>query len=498
MDFSLNKNSLDYYKVLGTKSVSGEFTAEAVVPDTQEDILRILCADACTAVHAKDISGGRVTVSGDAAVKAIYVPESEKCAAAIETKIPFSIDVDFQMTGELYPIVSVSVTALDVRVLNPRKILARCEVRIECTGYAKDELVWFDALSEDCQSVHIHTAERQIDAAALVSEKTFTAGDELTLPPGKPAPESILCSSVSLRAEDNQIVGEKLIVKGSAVSRIFYLPADSGDLEYAEFETPFSMLMEIPDEKPDSVQVTALMTESHIDIHTSQDGLRTLELDLQGAAQAVFLKSYTISSLDDAYSTAGELTAETSAADMETASGTDVFRTSQRWQLDMPVHACDIIGSVIIPGAAVCSEGTLSAPAAVSVVYRGEDGKLYGVRETFCASAEYSGGQPGSLGVEYGAVLAVPAGDCADLRVSADFSVSATRREHLVTLSALAQEDDKLYTAPRPSLTVIRADTDDLWSIAKRYVSSEKMIADCNGLQEDEKIAGRTLLIPRV
>ena len=126
-------------------------------------------------------------------------------------------------------------------MLNPRKILARCEVRIECTVYAKDELVWFDALSEECESVHIHTAARQIDIASLVSEKTFTVSDELAMPPGKPAPGTILTSCVSLRADDNQVVGEKLIVKGTAISRMFYLPENGENLEYAVFETPFSM-----------------------------------------------------------------------------------------------------------------------------------------------------------------------------------------------------------------------------------------------------------------
>lgn len=498
MDFSLNKNSLDYYKNMGTKCASGEFTAEVVVPDTQEDISRIICVDACSAVHAKDVSGGRVTVSGDTAVKAIYVPESEKCAAAIETKIPFSLDVDFQLTGELYPIVSVSVTALDVRMLNPRKILARCEVRIECTGYSKDELVWFDALSEECESVYIHTAARQIDIASLVSEKTFTVSDELAMPPGKPAPGTILTSCVSLRADDNQIVGEKLIVKGTAISRMFYLPENGENLEYAVFETPFSMLMELPDEKPDNVRVTLLATACYIDIHTSQDGDKTLELEAQGAAQAVFGKSCTIRVIDDAYSTAGELTIETIAADMETGYGADVIRTSQRWQLDMPEPVRDVIGAVLTPGTPVYQDGTISSPAGVCVVYRGEDDKLYGERGSVAASSEYGGGQPGSLSAEYGAVLAVPAGSCVDLRVSADFAVSAARQEHFAGISALTQEDDKLYTAPRPSLTVIRADTDDLWSIAKRYASSEKTISDCNDLQEEEKIAGRTLLIPRV
>jgi hypothetical protein len=43
----------------------------------------------------------------------------------------------------------------------------------------------------------------------------------------------------------------------------------------------------------------------------------------------------------------------------------------------------------------------------------------------------------------------------------------------------------------------VRAETDDLWSIAKRYRSSERVIAGCNALQDGEAVAGKILLIPK-
>ena len=74
MDFSLKQNSLSCYQKLAVLSGAVDCTAESVVPDTQEDILRILGTAGFAAVRTKNAADGVVSVTGVVMASVLYVP----------------------------------------------------------------------------------------------------------------------------------------------------------------------------------------------------------------------------------------------------------------------------------------------------------------------------------------------------------------------------------------------------------------------------------------
>jgi hypothetical protein len=495
MDFSLHKNALDYYRTLGAKPAVNEFTAEAVVPDTQEDIARILCAQCTCSVHSKDVTGGRAAVSGEAEVTVMYAPESENGAAAIGLKIPFSLAADFEGAGEPYPAADVRVTALDVRLLNPRKVLAKCEVRARTECWAKDELVWYDG-AEDQSGVFTRADTRTVRTAALAAEKTFVLTEELPMPPGKPVPEKLLSRGVSVRVDDTQDVGGRLIVRGTAAVGMFYLPADSVQPEYAEIETQFSQLMELPGEPMAAFDVSSMLTDAFLEIFTDSNGVRAVSLEVHAALQAVFYRDTEMKYICDAYSPAGEVTLQRTRTEVMSSCEAETVRAVQRCQPEMPRPAKEILAALCLPGEPAAAEGKLTAETSVNMVCRADDGALFSQSVAVQAEADWAG-TADAVGVRAGSAIAVPAGNCADLRLPLDFFVRTRETGAVEYVSAMSLDDERLYTQRRPSVTVVRAETDDLWSIAKRYRSSERVIAGCNALQDGEAVAGKILLIPK-
>ena len=494
MDFSLDIKTLEHYKRLPVPGYINEFSAEAVVPDTQEDIARVLTGVCTPLVHIKDVGGGRVNLSGDVAVTVLYIPESQSGTASLDLKIPFT--AGFETGDGALPVTGVTVLGLEVSLLNPRKIQAVAEVRVDADCYVKDSLSWGAGIKETAAELHVRKRTANFKTVSSVMEKTFTVSEELAMPPGKPSPGKILACTARLRIDDAQDVGTRLIIKGAVLSGVSYVPKDGAGLEYAAFETPFSQLMDLPEEKPAGFYVTPMLTQAYADV-TENDSGSGINLEVHGAAQTVYLRESELEYIDDAYSTLGELDAEYGSLQSETPLCAAPVHTSQHWTTELSRPASQVVMTGIIPGAAEYSEGTISFPVTADIVYTGDDGNIYGERARLKCECPWEGGDPGRITAVAGEAAATASGISADLRCQVDIYSFACEKSSVNAISSLAQSDEKLYKTPRPSVTVVRCDSDDLWSAAKKYRSDPEKIAACSGIEDGESAYGRVLLIPK-
>jgi len=77
MTFELAKTMLMCYDNILSSRVNLEKTEEAVVPDSQPDILRIVDTTATVWVKDKQVGDGRIRTNGTARVRVIYSPEGD-------------------------------------------------------------------------------------------------------------------------------------------------------------------------------------------------------------------------------------------------------------------------------------------------------------------------------------------------------------------------------------------------------------------------------------
>ncbi|MBR6522171.1 MAG: peptidoglycan-binding protein LysM, partial [Oscillospiraceae bacterium] len=64
MEIKLNKSSVSYYSKVLDIEFSREETSENIVPDTLPDIAEIIDADGMAILRGKDLSDGRISISG--------------------------------------------------------------------------------------------------------------------------------------------------------------------------------------------------------------------------------------------------------------------------------------------------------------------------------------------------------------------------------------------------------------------------------------------------
>ena len=123
------------------------------------------------------------------------------------------------------------------------------------------------------------------------------------------------------------------------------------------------------------------------------------------------------------------------------------------------------------------------------------DGGTYGETFSLTAEAETDAGLQ-AVSAEVISAAVIPAGMGLEIRLQARFIMRRADAAAVSALSSAAVQDEPDSAGRRPSVTVIRADSDDLWLIAKKYRADADEILKCNQLDGSEALCGRILLIP--
>jgi nucleoid-associated protein YgaU len=176
-------------------------------------------------------------------------------------------------------------------------------------------------------------------------------------------------------------------------------------------------------------------------------------------------------------------------------------------RLDTPTNVSRVIALNVHPGAVIVSPNsantTLKCPLNVNAMYLGEDGRLMSTARQYEVEANtdnHEGMKCKATAVCGRDVYGVAAGNGIELRIPIEINVKESGQMKVNMLSNLSYDE----TAPTdyskaPSLVVSHAPKDDsLWSLAKKYRSTRKLIMAANGLEnEDSLTAGQLLIIPK-
>ena len=121
MDISLERRFLSSFKLIGSGKKVCDISSDIVVPDTKEDILRVIMTNADYSIRSKDVEAGRVVVHGELKVTAVYVPESGEGLGTLSTDIPFECDFEVNSADSgCAAVAELSVISVDTRILQLR------------------------------------------------------------------------------------------------------------------------------------------------------------------------------------------------------------------------------------------------------------------------------------------------------------------------------------------------------------------------------------------
>ena len=506
MELELERDTIKGYRTVAEVTLCQEETLESIVPDACPDILRIVDVYGQATLSGKQAREDLAVVNGMVRVAILYQPEGGSGLRRMEMGLPFTCQAEAPgLTDQGAVVACPRLRGAEARALNPRKVLVRVSLAVWvqgcapveeslCGGVTAPEEAGIQQLVEPCQAC----------AVVCVGEKAFPFSDELSLPGSKPEGEELLKCRASVRCKESKVIGSKLIFKGETQLQLLYRSA-AGALCTAEFELPFSQIMEVTGAGEESVcQVRTVLTG--LDCSLDGGDGRTVSVTHGLLAQAVVWDTRTLELLRDVYSTAYPLTAESASRTLRRMVDRGEREAAAREILETGQLAQEVCDAYLTLGELTQSrEGdrlTLTAEANVTVLYRTEDGACDAVTRRIpvpCVLELPPEAACSWLCAPAAPVFAVPTAGGVEVRFSLTFSYAALTSRTAAVVSALRLEEDAARDhAGQPSIVLrVVGAGERLWDIAKAYGTTARDIMQANSLEEEQAPEGKLLLIPR-
>ena len=496
MEISFEGRETVVYREFAYLSRRTQETAESVVPDTDADIQKIAAVQSGVFLKSKDLSSRGVTVSGEVYASVLYIPEGEGGMNGIRVRRPFTLDFEAEgLESETLSQVSLLLQGTDVRTVNPRKISVIFDVEGQLCCYRSENLCVDASLPEGSVGLHVRTEEHTLTLPNAVCEKSVAVNEQFLFPDGQTVPESLLSEKAALNITDCQLLGSKMIVKGSAEISVIGLSGEDTLPAECSFSTPFSQIIDIGAETMQYCTVKPEITGAYFDLVDTISGGKALDMELHAVLQLVSFEPRIIRCVSDAYSNLmpAQLKRQVQEFGLTSTAGTETLSAQERISLTEEcaelLHVFSSLTRVSVDG------GKLSAAVTLDFVYRSDEGKLSACRRTLTLSGDTGGRELRVLSAGRIMVSAEPDGENVSCTVTATLCCAACGKESINAVSGVVlNEDDAYVQGSLPTLTLVRREGESLWALAKRYHSSEERIRELN---EDAETTTRMLLIPK-
>ncbi len=498
MELALNKEQLDYLRVSYRTCAAQEETAEAIVPDTQPDICKII--DVCTQplLKSKEAEMGAVSVKGVVQTNVLYLAE-DGGLYRIDTSVPYDVSaMNAEITQAAMVSAEVKVSGADASMVNPRKVVVRVSLRTDIFCFDKDmaEL----CCGVDDERVYEKLSSERMYCASECSEKTFVVADEFRIPDELSAADEILGYECTLHYNDYSFAGGKLIIRGVLTTELCWIPTDGGRPRRKSFASDFSQLVETENaEENAQADIKLMITSSYVDFnaYSQQETGRELVAEVHAVAQYIIFAPRETEIVEDMYSNGGRLEIEYKPLSYVELSEQNSLVCHVREELRYSRQGSELFAARMRFSEPAYSDGAYKLNAVVIISYFDGNGEMFTARGTI--NAQYECVQL-STPVNFGCKsLDITFGE-ETFAVSADIELLpdtlSQHSENNITNVSLEPFDDD---TPVPSIIVYRVQSGDTsWLLAKKYRSSCKAIAEANKLVQDElPEPGQIILIPK-
>ena len=483
------------------------------VPDTKEDVKQIIQGTGTVKIEDIRLSENYLRISGKLYYQILYVTDTaQPQPSALEGKLPLE-EMVYMDGGESseYFVQNVRVEFASTLV-NSRKISVRAMVEMEI-GREKleDEATVIDVEAP----IPIYEKKRRVNLLELHTTKkdTYRIKEEITLPGTKESIGQLLLTNISSRKLEIRMGRDEMRLTGELQVFCMYLSED-GKTDWLETGVPYEGRIEcngVSEEMYYHVRNT--LDDTLVDIRLDEDGeMRVLGLEGTLTLQMNIYQEEELELLEDLYSLEQNCRFETREAVYEELLIQNHSKCKIAERLSLPelkddvLQICHSEGTVQLEHQEWTKEGIqMEGILHLSFLYlRADDDVPFGswqgmvpfswllecpgITEDARYNMEYHVEQlsvnlAGSEAVEVKAVLA--------------FDTFMRRPVFMQVLTGVELEPLSLdELEKRPGIVgYIVKDGDQLWDLAKRYMTTEESIRQMNGLDSEKIKAGDKLLI---
>ena len=483
------------------------------VPDQKEDVQRVIQGSA--ELKAEDIRPveNYVKITGKVYFKVLYMTASvDPRPSVLEGKFPFEEMVYAEGDGNETFFLRNVRTEFTATVVNSRKLSLRIMAEMEVgREWIRDE-----ELTEDVESdvpVYRKTQKMNLLRLAISRKDTYRIKEELTLPGTKESIGQLLLTDISVRKLDIRMGQDEILLRGELLVFCMYLSAEE-KADWIEQSVPFEGRI-LCDGVTENMyyHIQHSLEDTLADIRLDEDGeMRVLGIEVTLSLRMNIFGEEETEILRDLYSLEQQCIFETKDTVLEELLMQNQSKCKISERLSLPELKDDVLqiihsqGSIQVESEQHTEEGIrVEGILHLSFLYlRGDDTEPYG---------NWQGMVPFSWTIEYPDMpekvsssltshveqlaVTLAGSEAVEVKAVLSFDVFLRKLTPVEVITNVRMEPfDKEMLSNRPGIVGhIVQNGEDLWSLAKKYMTTIEGIKEINGLNDEKVSSGDKLLI---
>lgn len=497
MEIKTENQTIKSFREISRQIKKIQETAETVVPDTNDDIGKIVSTNTELYLKSKEVSGRGVLIGGEAEISVLYITEGENAVSFLRTVKAFSLEYDVDgADNDTVAQIALSVSNTETRVLNPRKLAVTVEISGDMSCYKQENAITASRLPQTEMTIHARTETQTAVMINSACEKTFAYNEQFTFPSAKPVPQKLIWQKPVFEMGETQLIGTKALVKGSFQIALCYL-SDSVDYPVQwSFSAPFSQLLDISQEKMDLSGVRMEISSSYFELVDTISGEKALDVEIHAVMQLVSYFYQEVSVISDAYCNCLPLSCVMQPERLWDLSEVQRMLLSSDGQISIAEDCKDVLSVHSTLAGVSVSRSRAEATVNVDILYQTRDGSLSAVHRSIILEQECALADARLVAAKLSPAELRSEGSALTGRISVELSTrSSSVREVSRVESMELDEENPFDLSAFPSVTLVRAEEETVWELAKKYHSCPEKITAVNCFEAD--VRGCMLMIPK-
>lgn len=500
------------------------------VPDTKPDIDFIIKQQGSLELTEVKCEQDKVILRGQLPFILLYASSDDiRPVHNMHGQIPFEETVNMD---SLLPTDDVfchyDLEDCQIHLINSRKISVRAIVSFHCqveedakhsagVDIVSDEAVRAGMDTVDPEGLHKRYETISYTQSTPRRKDVFRIKDEVTLPKGKPDMDTVLYHEMTPQNIQTRLIDDGIRITGDLHLFVLYIPEDEERrMEYLETELPIDGMLQCSGCNEQMIPDISFQTQNgELEIKADEDGeRRILELEMTLGLTLKFYEDIDLKILNDAYSTACELSLSREPIEFERLlmKNQNVLRASEQIKLEEQqerlLQICTATGTVQIDEQEIQENGiALEGVVELDILYitENDDRPLSSTKGIipFQHFLEIKGMSPEDhylLQTDISQISVIML-DSTEMEAKVVISLGAivftpANQEVIVEMQEAPSDLERLQRMPG-IVGFIVGENNSLWELAKEYGTSPESIMELNGLTSEQIRPGDRLLLAK-
>lgn len=485
------RTDLQYYAPMCVRHTTFTETTDTIVPDTEPDIGRILCAFGTVSVKDELPQTDRILISGIVHVVVLYRPDGQDGIRFLQIPLSFAhIEETPGISAEQPCFVRCHLQRVSARAVNSRKVSVTGEIGLEIDLYQQKQSAVTEKIEADGTDLQVRYGTKPISLLQTVLAREYTVLDDVEVP-GAQGMKLVHAQGTMLPVTCQP--GNAQISLSGEVQLHLLLLDDTGKLQSMTHNVPYTQVLEAPGVTED-VPVTVRLALRSLDCMLREEGI----LSVGACARALVQqrKEQTLQTIEDLYHLKKQLEVSEDTVELYDDAVPQTYQSEGMAQITLTYPATEIL----------LTEGVCTAldqenmKLQICVLYLDDTGNLWGeMQDTMVplTLGQVAHTQLRDVNVHLSTALSTERD--LQLRVSVSGTVLCGSPVAVRDITGLTAEQDRDPVDKAGTTLILRyiQNGTPLWEIAKQYASTVSEIQNANALPEHtDRVSETMLLIP--